>query len=222
MLQSGFPIVAWIWPDTINDKWQWACWWVGWLGPQSSWTRGGQQSWGPWHGGWAVGQLQTQSPKKGWPLSAMPLPTDWVHGREGHRQAGGTQLAPTTPVFLSLEGCRHSGPWDLHLKQVSSLGEDGAGMHCHWATESTIAGLGVSRPEPESSSATGSLCDLRAIYFSCNFSVCEIEIKKTKTKTPNCPLRLPALPSVSTWDELFCEHFLGTVWMCGRSAGGHQ
>lgn len=28
MSQSGFPIVAWIWPDTINDKWQWACWWV--------------------------------------------------------------------------------------------------------------------------------------------------------------------------------------------------
>lgn len=28
MSQSGFSIVAWIWPDTINDKWQWACWWV--------------------------------------------------------------------------------------------------------------------------------------------------------------------------------------------------
>lgn len=61
-------------------------------------------------------------------------------------ESGGAQLPPTMLVFLSLESCRHSGPWDLTWKQSSFLGEDIAGK----ATQSTVTAFGISRLQPES------------------------------------------------------------------------
>ena len=68
----------------------------------------------------------------------------------------------------------HSSLWDSSFKQLSFPGEDSAG----WPHTAQIADLGPEALNLSPASATDSLYDIRDVYWSFSFSICEIEIRK--------------------------------------------